>query len=325
MLRLLSSNDVRQAITMCEAIEIMKSVFRQLSLGKSNVPLRTSISTPSGVTLVMPAYLPESQALGVKLASIYPNNVEQGLPTLEGLVAVLDPQTGRPVAALDAAYLTALRTGATSGLATDLLARKDAHILTVFGAGIQARTHIEAICSIRKIQGIRLFSRTEASAERLAKELAQARRAIAVTLARNPSEALKGSNIIVCATSSSKPVFNGSDLTSGVHINAIGSFRPDVQEIDECTAQRARVVVDQRMTALSEAGDLIIPIRKGVITETHIQAELGEIVIGKKKGRVSDDDITLFKSVGNAAQDIAIAQAVLKSAEANNLGILVPF
>jgi alanine dehydrogenase len=308
---------------MQEAIEVMKNVFRQLSLGEAEVPLRTPIASQSGVTLLMPAYLKASSALGVKVISIYTNNPSRGLPTITGLVNVLDAQTGQPIAILEGTYLTSLRTGAASGVATDILALKDAHVLTVFGAGTQARTQVEAVCSVRDIREIRIYSRTRRSAENFVEELAHTHHNINVIVSESPSKALRGTDIVTTATNSNTPVFNGGDLMPGVHVNAIGSFRPDMQEVDELTVQRAKVIVDKREAALSEAGDLMIPIQKGVINEQHIYAELGEIIIGTKLGRENDNDITLFKSVGNAAQDIAIAQAILQSAETNHLGKLV--
>jgi ornithine cyclodeaminase len=198
-------------------------------------------------------------------------------------------------------------------------------VLAVFGAGTQARTQVQAMCCIRAIQEIKLVSRTRQSAETFASELAKTYPTLTVKIATSPSEAVKGADIIVTATNSSVPVFDGNDLKNGVHINAIGSFRPNMQELDATAIQRARIVVDQREAVLSEAGDLVVPIQKGIITAQHIKAELGEIVNGTRPGRENDDDITLFKSVGNAAQDIAIAKAILQSAELNNLGIVMPF
>jgi alanine dehydrogenase len=323
MLRLLSQTDIRRAVTMREAVEVVKSAFRQLSSGEANVPLRTSVSSQGGVTLLMPAYLRESNALTVKVVSVYADNPSRGLPTVMAIVTVLDAQTGQPLAVLEGTYLTALRTGAASGAATDLLARKDARVLAVFGAGAQARTQVAAVCCVRDIREIRLFSRTRQSAETFAAELASLHPRNSIHVASSASHAVRGADIIVTATNSSTPVFNGNDLAPGVHVSAIGSFRPDMQEVDELTIQRARVIVDQREATLTEAGDLIIPIQKGVITEQHIHAELGEIISGAKMGRENDDDITLFKSVGNAAQDAAVAQAILQAAEAQNLGALV--
>jgi len=325
MLRVLSETDIRRALTMREAIEMMKNIFRELSSGEVDVPLRTSIAGQSGITLIMPAYLRRGDALGVKIVSVYSSNTLHGLPSITGLVAVLSTQTGQPIAVLEGAYLTSLRTGATSGVATDLLARRDSHVLAVFGAGTQARTQVEAMCCVRAIREIQLVSRTRLSADMFASELTKTYPTLAVKVVASPSEAVKNADIVVTATNSFEPVFDGNDLRSGVHINAIGSFRPNMQELDATAIQRARIVVDQREAVLSEAGDLVVPIQKGIITAQHIKAELGEIVNGTKPGRENDDDITLFKSVGNATQDIAIAKAILHSAELNNLGIVVPF
>jgi len=272
----------------------------------------------------MPAYLPQNEALGVKVASICSGNLSQGLPTVTALITLLDSQTGLPVAIMEGTYLTSLRTGAASGLATDLLARKDVHTLAVIGAGAQARTQIEAVNCVRNIQETHLYSRTRISTETLARELAHTCPKLTVVVAKSSSEAVKGADIVVAATNSSTPVFNGTDIMDGAHINAIGSFRPDMQEIDEYTVKRSIVIVDQCEAVLSEAGDIVIPLRKGIITEQHIQAELGEIVAGEKIGRKTANDVTLFKSVGNAAQDIGVAKLVLESAAANNLGAIVP-
>jgi len=325
MLRVLSQSDIRRATTMREAIETMKNAFRQLSLGEADVPLRTSIVNQFGVTLIMPAYIRTNDDLGVKIVSIYPGNSSRGLPSITGLVTVLSTQTGQPIAVLEGSYLTSLRTGAASGAATDLLAREDSHVLAVFGAGTQAPAQVEAMCCVRDIREIRIVSHTRLSAETFASELAKTYRTLAVKVATSPSEAVKDADIIVTATNSPVPVFDGNDLSSGVHINAIGSYRPNMQELDASTVQRARIIVDKREPVLSEAGDLVVPIQKGIITAQHITAELGEIVAGTKPRRENDDDITLFKSVGSAAQDIAIAKAILQSAESNNFGVVVPF
>jgi ornithine cyclodeaminase len=324
MLRILSATDVRRALRMSEAMRVVKSAFRQLSSGEANVPLRTAVESKAGVTLLMSAHLRGSESLGVKVVSVYADNAARGLPTVTALVTVLDAATGQPLAVMEGTYLTALRTGAASGVATDLLARKDARVLAVFGAGAQARTQIEAVCCVRDIRTIRLFSRTRSSAEKLRAELASLHPCIPASIASSPAEAVRGADVIVTATNSSTPVFDGSDLAPGVHVNAIGAFRPDMQEVDEIAVQRAKVVVDQRAAALSEAGDLIVPIQKGVITPAHVHAELGEILNGAKRGREREDEITLFKSVGNAAQDVAIAQAILRAAEAQGLGWLIP-
>ncbi len=325
-LRVLSRQDVQQAVPMREAIEIVKGAFAQLSAGRAVVPLRTQLPVErhEGVTLFMPAYLSESDALGVKIVSVFPRNLEMGLPTIFALVVVVEASTGRPVAVMDGTYLTALRTGAASGAATDLLARKDARVAAIFGAGVQGRTQLLAVCEVRDIERAWVYDANFQAAERYAQEMAgRGRIPTDLRAASSPAEAVREADVICTATTSKTPVFANEDLKPGVHINALGSFTPEMQEIPEQTVRRARLVVGSREGCLSETGDLIIPIRKGLITEDHIYAELGEIAAGIKPGRENAEEVTLFKSVGNAVQDVSVARAVLTQAEALGLGIEV--
>jgi alanine dehydrogenase len=325
-LRVLSKQDVQQAVPMREAIEIVKDAFAQLSAGKAVVPLRTQLPVErhDGVTLFMPAYLSESDDLGVKIVSVFPGNLEMGLPTIFALVVVVEASTGRPVAVMDGTYLTALRTGAASGAATDLLARKDARVAAIFGAGVQGRTQLLAVCKVRDIEKVWVYDVSPQAGEKYAQEMAGKGRVPAdLKVTSSPAEAARGADVICTATTSKTPVFADGDLKPGVHINAVGSFTPEMQEILGQTVARARLVVGSREGCLAETGDLIIPIRKGLITEDHIYAELGEIAAGIKPGRGSAEEITLFKSVGNAVQDVSVARAVLTQAEALGLGIEV--
>ncbi len=325
-LRVLSKQDVQQAIPMREAIEIVKGAFTQLSAGKAVAPLRTQLPVErhEGVTLFMPAYLSESDDLGVKIVSVFPRNLEMGLPTIFALVVVVDASTGRPVAVMDGTYLTALRTGAASGAATDLLARKDARVAAIFGAGVQARTQLLAVCEVRDIERVWVYDVNPQAAERYAQEMAGKGRVPAdLRVASSPAEAVREADVLCAATTSRTPVFADADLKPGVHINAVGSFTPEMQEIPGQTVGRARLVVGSREAGLAETGDLIIPIRKGLITEADIYAELGEIAAGLKPGRESPDEITLFKSVGNAVQDVSVARRVMEEARRLGLGVEV--
>ncbi len=326
-MRILSHADVRNAITMREAVESMKDAFAQLSNSQANVPLRVPIVIEkyAGTTLFMPAYLARSEALAVKIVSIHNNNPARGLPLIHAVVIVVNPQTGQPLALIEGGSITALRTGAVSGAATDVLARRDASTVAIFGAGVQARTQLQAVASVRKLQRVNLFSRTRDSAESFASEL-RGREGIPqdVRIAASSFEAISEADIICTATTSRTPVFDGTLVRAGTHVNAVGSFLPEMQEIDEAFVQRAdKIVVDAYSGALAEAGDLIIPIEKGIIQESDIYAELGEITGGKKPGRERDDEITFFKSVGNAVQDASVAHAILKRAEELNLGTIV--
>jgi len=315
-IRILSADDVRAALPMPKAIEAMRSAFGQFAAGQATMPPRAQVATEQGLTLLMPAYLHQSRDLGVKIVSIYEHNPSQNLPIVTATVLVLDPQTGLPKAFMDGSSLTGIRTGAGGGLAADLLARPEASIVGLFGAGVQARAQLQAVMAVRPITQVNLISRTEASAQRLAAEIATWPNAPAVTLAATPRQAVEGADIVIGATTSKSPLFDGNDLKPGTHVTGVGSFTPDAQEIDAVTVARARIVVDSREMCLIEAGDLIIP-------KATIDAELGEIVNGLKPGRQTNDQITFFKSVGVAVQDAAAAAAVLAEAEAQDLGQMV--
>ncbi|MFQ5680377.1 MAG: ornithine cyclodeaminase family protein [Gemmatimonadota bacterium] len=328
--RALSGADVQAAVDMPAAIDAMRSAFGQLSAGRARVPRRLHLAAEGGVTLVMPAFLEESGALGAKVASLFEGNRERGLPAIQGVVLLLDGRTGNPRALLDGAVLTALRTGAGSGLATELLAPPEASVLAVFGAGVQARTQIEAVRAVRPVREVRIVSRSRASAERLAAELEH--RAAEPAAARDPESAppeirvledrtaaLRGAEIVIAATSSSSPVFGGAYLEPGAHVCAIGAYTPEMQEVDTSTVRRARVVVDTRDGALAEAGDLIRPIREGILDPGTI-VELGEIVNGTAPPGREGRQVTLYKSVGTAVQDVELARVVAKRAETLGLG-----
>jgi alanine dehydrogenase len=325
-LRILSAEEVRQALPMAEAVAGMKEAYAQLSAGQATVPLRSHMSVPeySGISLVMPAFLRKSGDLGVKVVSVYPDNVKKGEPAIYAAVLMLDISNGRPVALLEGGALTAIRTGAASGAATDILARPDARIVTIFGSGVQAKTQLEAVCTVRSIESVRVYGIDPVQVGNFIQEMA-GRGPIPDRLepASTPAEAVAGTDIICAATTSSRPVFDGRDLQPGTHVNAIGSFLPEVQEIDSETVRRSLVVVDSREAALEEAGDLIIPLEAGVIDRDHIHAELGEIVAGQKPGRTNAEQITFFKSVGVAVQDAMAGRIALQNAVDQGLGTIV--
>ena len=316
-IRILSATDVRAALPMSRAIDAMRQAYSQLSAGKVTAPPRQHLSTDKGVTLIMPAYLSERSEFGIKVVSVYDGNPSLNLPRITATVLVLDPETGSPKAFMDGASLTAIRTGAGGGVAADLLARKDAKTVGLFGAGVQARAQLQAVMAVRDITHVNLISRTEVSAQQLAYEISQWTDASEVNLVRTPQEVVADADIIICATTSATPLFDGNDLQPGTHITAVGTFVPEKREVDTITVRRAnRIVVDSQEACLEEAGDLIIP-------NAQINAEIGEIVNGDKQGRQSDDEITLFKSVGVAVQDAVAASMVLAEAEAKNFGIVV--
>jgi ornithine cyclodeaminase/alanine dehydrogenase-like protein (mu-crystallin family) len=321
-LTLLSSEDIRHALPMRQAIEVTKTAFADLSAGRADVPQRMSLAVPpvEGTLLVKPAYVPSS-GLGAKLVSVFPRNADRGEPIIHGVVVLIDPATGRPSALCDGGFLTAWRTGAASGAATDLLARSDAASAAILGTGVQARTQLTAICAVRDLQEVRVYSRDAKARERFVAELQPTVEATLLA-ASSPDGAVRGADIVCAATTSSTPVFADAAVAPGAHINGVGSFTASMQEIDADTVGRARVFVDSREAALAEAGDLLIA-RDAGKTKPEDWIELGDVAGGQQPGRTSEREITFFKSVGVAVQDIATFAAALKQAEALSLGTAV--
>ncbi len=318
-IKLLSYQDVQQSVTMTQAIESVKQAFISLSLGEVDLPLRTQIPVKKqeGTALFMPAYLSTDESLGVKIVSVFPRNTESNLPTVHALVMLCHAETGEPAAVMDGNYLTALRTGAASGLATDLLSREDAHTAAIIGAGIQGRTQLEAVCCTRNIQAAWIYDTKSRASEAFAEEIRKREGPFPseIMVARSPTEAVADADIICCATTSSVPVFQDEDLKPGTHINGVGSYTPLMQEIPERTILRSKIVVDSLSASLEEAGDLIIPLKKKLMSKSHIHGEIGQVAAGRIPNRESNEEITLFKSVGIAVQDIAVAALVLRRAK----------
>ncbi len=333
-IRILSRSDIERAVSAREAVDAMRVAFGEVSAGQAVVPVRGHVESRRGITLLMPAFLGGSGGLGAKIVSVFPGNVAADQPMIQGAVIVMNVETGRVRALLDGASLTEIRTAAGSGLATELLGDPAADVLAAFGAGAQGRAHIELLAACRPLREIRIVSVPPEGAESLAAELTERASSLVppeggapprIRAAATPAEALDGAGLVVTATTSETPVFSPEHLESGAHINAIGAFQPHTREIPEEIVTRARVIVDQREAIWEEAGDLIIPVEAGIVGRDVIDAELGEIVNGQAPGGRGDHDFTLFKSVGNAAQDVAIAEAALSKAEDLGLGSVVPF
>jgi len=319
----LTAADVQTLVPMTDAIALMKAAFADLSAGLALAPVRTPVPIPaeSAVTLVMPASVPSVSGLGLKVVSVFPHNPAHGKPLIHALVVLIDPTDGAPLAVLDGTALTALRTGAVSGAATDLLALPDAHVLTLFGAGAQAVTQARAVCAVRPIDEIRIISRTP---ERITQFIAQMRESdpeigALMHAVATPRDALNNAHIICTATTATEPLFADTDVAPGTHINAVGAYTPMMQEVPSETVARAYVVVDQFAAAWEEAGDLIKARDAGLLHEDST-VELGAIVNGVSPGRTSPTQITLFKSVGNAVQDIAVARRAFDRARERGMG-----
>ena len=326
-IKVFSREDISNSVSMAEAIAVVKDAFAELSAGSATVPIRAHLSVPKhdGISLFMPAYLSGSDLLGIKTVSVFPKNTDEGIPTINALVTLLDARTGQPKAVMDGTYLTAMRTGASSGAATDLLARGDARSVAIFGAGVQGRTQLEAVCEVRNIERAFVYDPNSEAAKTFASEMGILGGKIPeqVNVASTPADAVKDADVICTATTSGTPVFDDRDVKDGTHINAAGAYTPDTREIPEGTIQRASLFVDSREACWAEAGDLVIPRDKGLIKEEDIKAELGELVTGKHKGRISESEITFFESVGNAVQDVAVAGLVVEQAGNQSLGMEV--
>ncbi len=329
---ILTADDVRKALPMKETIEAMKSAYASLSDGKADVPLRTRLSIPSqdAISLFMPAYVQaeEGNALAVKVVSLFPKNPERDrdLALIQAAVLVLEADTGRPMALLEGNALTAIRTGAGSGAAVDLLARQDSKVMAVFGAGVQGRTQLEAACNVREIEQVWVFDTSAERAETFVQEMAE-KGVIPkkMRVAISAQQALSDADIVCTATTSNNPVFDDADLKPGTHISAIGSYTPEMQEVPAETVARALVVVDSVSATLAETGDLMQPMQIGLFGKEHIFTELGELVLEQKPGRQSPEQITYFKSVGVAVQDAVAAQLALHNAHQQKIGTDVRF
>lgn len=309
---------------MAGAVAVMKTAYARLSTGEAVVPLRVALPVPAeqAVALFMPAYLP-GQGLGAKVVSVFPRNPQRGQPMINGLVVLLDPATGEPAALADGTFLTAWRTAAGAAAGVEVLARPDAQVGALLGCGAVARAMALALDCVRPLQVIRVYARTRERRERFVAEL-QPEVGARLEVVDSADEAVDGADVIGTATSSATPVFDGRRLKPGAHVSGVGSYTLEMQEVDAYTVSRARIFVDAREPALAEAGDLVIPLRAGQ-TRAEDWTELGEVVAGLKPGRRSAEEITFFKSVGNAVQDIAAGAAALEAARKMGLGKEVDF
>jgi ornithine cyclodeaminase len=255
----------------------------------------------------------------MKAVSVFPGNARRGIDTHQGAVLLFEADTGRLSALMDGATITAIRTAAVSGVATDLLARTDATELAILGAGVQARTHLEAIAAVRPIRRVRVWSRNPEHAASLVKEVAAGNKA-SIDAVPTAEAAVRGADVVATVTASPEPILQRAWLKEGVHINAVGSSIPTTREIDTATMAAVRLFVDRRESAVNEAGDILIPMREGAFSADHIQAELGDVIIGKDPGRRSATELTLFKSLGLAVEDVASAAFILKRAQQTGVG-----
>ena len=325
-IRVIGASDVRRLLPMQDCIEVIDRVMRAVSRGGALLPLRTVMPLPGGVNMfgVMPGYLDEPAALGAKIVAVYPQNAAQGLSSHNGVIVLLDTVTGRLSAVIDAAEVTAIRTAAATAVATRALARADASTLAMLGAGEQAVSHLEAISLVRPLRRVRVWARSADKARQFA-EREGARLRLNVEGVASAREAVAGADIVCTVTASREPILRGDWLAPGMHVNLVGASVPSSREADDEVVRRGRYYVDFRASALAQAGELLHALKAGVVDESHILGEIGNVLSAEVPGRGSDLDITLYKSLGIAAQDLASAQFILERARAESVGTSVPF
>ncbi|HEU4994833.1 MAG TPA: ornithine cyclodeaminase family protein [Gemmatimonadaceae bacterium] len=322
---ILNKREIEQLLPMPECIGLMESALASLARGEVVLPLRPVLRVPDSpnVFAMMPAYSSSLRAIGAKLITVFPGNHGTGVDSHQGAVLLMDGAQGTLLALMDASSITAIRTAAVSGVATKLLARDNARTLAILGSGVQGRSHIAAMLSARPFEAVSVWSRSAEHARALASH-ASSQYGIRCEAASDPATAVRSADVVCTVTASREPVLRGEWLQPGTHVNAVGASIPTARELDTLAVKRSRLFVDRRESALNEAGDVLIPISEKAIGPDHIAAELGELLVGAA-GRRSDDDITLFKSLGLAIEDLASAHFLYDRARREKSGTWVEF
>jgi ornithine cyclodeaminase/alanine dehydrogenase-like protein (mu-crystallin family) len=321
-IRILGSADIKALLPMAECIELMRTTMIAVSEGRARVPPRSVTPVGAGFLAQMPGALDEPACFGVKLLSLFPGNPAVGLSSHLGLVLLFEAEHGLPVAMLDAAEITAIRTAAVSGLATRLLAREDAGDLAILGSGEQARSHLEAMLAVRPVRRVRIWSRNPDHAAGFAAEQST-RHGVGIETGSSVQATIVGADLVCTVTGASEPIVRGEWIAPGAHLNVVGASRLGAAEIDTATVAKSRVFVDFRQSAELEAGELRQALDAAAIGAGHVLGEIGEVANGTTAGRLSLGDVTLFKSLGIAAEDLAAAHQVLRKAEAAGVGQVV--
>ena len=320
----LSEQQVQSLIDIDELIDALAQAHVQYSTGKAVMPVRLVVPLPQiqGRITSMPGFLTEDKALGMKVVTYFQDNPKNNLPAILATIMLFSAETGKIIATMDGSYITAIRTACASALATKALANPQNGVLGILGAGVQARTHIQALIRVRKIEKIKLYSPSGASAAAVKKEM-ESQVKCAIDVANSAEEAVRGADLVVTATTAKEPILRSAWLKPGVHINAVGSHRPDLREIDGATLARAKIIVDSRDAIMAECGDILLALKEKSIAENAIHAEIGEVLAKVKPGRTDQDEITLYKSVGIAIQDVAAANLVYRKALDKGVGTTV--
>ena len=325
---ILSEKDIRGFYTMQDAIAADEIAYKALSAGDCDVPLRINIDIPkhNGQSLYMPAYVKSIDAIGVKIVSVFPDNAKLGKPAVPAQIALLEGSTGEVICIMDGTYVTQVRTGAAAGAATKHLAREDASNAAMFGTGGQAMAQLEALLAVRKLKTVKVFDIDAKRKEDFVKaaNVELERYGAKILAADSSDDAIKDADIITAVTTSRRPVFDGTKVKKGCHINGVGAYTPEMQELDEYLITHAdKVYVDSYTGALAEAGDLIIPIEKGTYSKEKVTGEIGELLLGKVPGRGSADEITVFNTVGTAVLDVVTAHSIYHKALEMGVGTKV--
>ena len=323
---LMSREDIKKVFTMRDAIEANKKAFQLLVDGKCNAPLRTNIQAPKqeGCFLFMPAYVEEMDTASLKIVNVFPHNIEQGLPALPAQVMLIDGKTGVVQALMDGIYVTQLRTGAASGAAFDVLAKKECKIGALIGTGGQGEAQLEAMLEARRLEEVRIcglhYDRTKVFVERMQKEMAHYGAKLIPVM--SSEEAIEDADLVITATPAEKPVFDGEKIKKGATVSCIGSYQHHMQEMSPTLLTRAsKIYFDSQEAVLSEAGDILIPLEEGIITKEDFTGDLGNVLKGEVTGRTKEDEIIVFKSVGVAAQDLVAAREIYERAVKSGIGM----
>ena len=323
-MRLLNREDIKKVFTISDAVSCGKEAFQMISEGTCDMPLRTNIQVPQyqGSLLFMPAYSQSINVAVLKMIGIFPRNIARGLPTAPAQLLLVDGTTGMVTAILDGTCVTQLRTGGASGAAFDLLAKKDCRIGAIIGAGGQAPTQLAAMLAVRQLEEVRVFDRNYERARSFAEKTQSALAGgTKIFAAESADSAVEDADLIITLTTSTTPVFDGKKVKPGATVSCVGSYQPHMQEIDPVLLQRtSKIYFDCRDAVLSEAGDIMIPLKKGIITSSAFTGELGEVICGDIAGRESDDEIIVFETVGVAVQDLTAAKRIFENAVAAGVG-----
>ena len=323
---IVNHREVQQWLPMSECMDVMAETLKTLSRGDAVNPLRHAMWLPdkSGLIGMMPAYLGDTEVMGLKAISVFPGNHTTDYDSHQGTVMLFETVNGRLLAMMDAGKITAIRTAAVSGVATRLLARKEANRLAILGSGVQAQTHLEAMQIACNLSSVRIWSQHFDHARKFADQ-ASAAHGIPVTAVDSVKEAVAGVDIICTVTSATEPILRGDWISPGTHINAVGSSVAFARELDTAAVVNSTLFVDRRESTLNEAGDFLFPKKEGAIGDDHIRGEIGDILVGNTGGRESSQEITLFKSLGLAAEDVASAHYIYQKLSKNEAGTWVEF